>query len=321
MDFKRHANLQANLSDFDENHPLLVIFELNPKYMDVIESLFDELKAVTNFATKIQELKDTSNWQSVISELEFARKIKALTPEFIKKEKGTRTPDIKANISGNEAFFEVKLLLENDEAHRLYGEIWKLESDLLVRINHGTLDKAQVDSLIGFIQEQITLKATGTFSVDGTDITIQKRANPQSKRTALITVQIASHITFEPIRKKLFMEFYDKLTQFESCQPIFWVVDCQRWKYDHDDIKRTVYGTIQNDMTVGNSMYGFAGIMKIACDNLELFNGTNLVPTLTFPLKDGLFFLHEASCLNGLITKNHGETGLLVNRKWDHVEI
>ena len=313
MDFKCHANLKVNLSDFDDNHPLLVTFELNPKYMDIIESLFGELKTVTNFATKIQELKDISNWQSVISELEFARKIIALTPEFIKKEKSARTPDVKATMSGNDVFFEVKLLIENDESYRLYGEIWKLESDLLVRISHDTLDKTKVDNLIGFLKEKVTSKSTGSFSVDGTDIIIQKRENPQSKRTALITVQRASHITFEPIRKKIFMDFYNKLTQFESCKPVFWVVDCQRWKYDRDDITRAVYGTIQRDMTVGNAMHGFSDIMKRASENLGLFDGTDLVPALTFPLRDGLFFLHEASCLNGVITKNYGETGLLVN--------
>jgi hypothetical protein len=313
VDFKCHANLKANLSDFDDNHPLLITFELNPMYMDIIESLFDEIKAVANFATKIQELKDISNWQSVISELEFVRKIMALTPEFIKKEKSARTADIRATLSGNEAFFEVKLLLENDESHRLYGEIWKLESDLLVRISHDTLDKTQVDNLIRFLKDKVTSKSTGSFSFDGTDIAIQKRETPQSKRTALITVQRASHITFEPIRRKIFMDFYSKLTQFESCKPVFWVIDCQRWKYDRDDIARAVYGTIQRDMTVGNAMHGFSNIMKRASENLGLFNGTNLIPALTYPLRDGLFFLHEASCLNGVIAKNYGETGLLVN--------
>lgn len=48
-------------------------------------------------------------------------------------------------------------------------------------------------------------------------------------------------------------------------------------------------------------------------ENLELFNGTGLIPTLTYPQKDGLFFLKEAECLNGVIAKTHGGFNLLVN--------
>jgi hypothetical protein len=313
VDFGSNLFLKKCLSDFDEEHPLLVNFELNPKYMDYVEALFKEVDRTPNLEIKIEEMKDTSNWESAFSELEFARKVKALNPEFIRKERGSRTPDLKASLLGKDVFFEVKLLLENDEARRMYDEIWRIESDLTVKVSHDALNKNQTDRLIEFITGKVKSNSRGSFAFEGTDIEIQKRTNPKTKRTALITFQRPILIPLEPIRKKVFMEFYDKLIQFESCKPIFWVVDCLRWKYGHDDFKSIFYGTTTTDMTVGLKVYGLSDITAKAAENWELFNDTGLVPTLTYPAKNGLFFLNDAECLNGAIAKTHGNTHLLMN--------
>lgn len=313
MDFRNHVFLTKNLGDFGEEHPLLVSFELNPEYMNDVEDLLKELDGTPNLAMKIEEMKDPSNWESAFSELEFARKVKTLNPEFIKKEKGSRTPDLKASLLGKDVFFEVKLLLENDEARRIYDEIWRVESDLTVKVSHDALSKSQTDRLIEFITSKVKSNSIGSFSFEGTDIEIQKRVNPKTKRTALITFQRPVLIPLEPIRKKIFMEFYDKLIQFESCKPIFWVIDCFRWKYSRDDFKAVLYGAVTRDLTVGRMLYGFSDIIEKAARNLELFNETDLVPTLTYPMKNGLFFLNDAGCLNGVVAKTHGNTRLLLN--------
>jgi hypothetical protein len=313
MDLQNYPFLQKNLSDFEEGHPLLINFELNPKYMDYIDNLLKEIDGTPNLVTKIEEMKDVANWESTLSELEIARKIKDVHPEFIEKAKGSRTPDLKARIYGKDIFFEVKLLLENDETRRIYEEIWKLESDLMIKISHDALDTNQVNRLIDFVADKVKIASTGSFSFEGTDISIMKRANPKSKRTALITLHRGVRVPMEPIRKKVFMEFYDKLIQFESYKPIFWVIDCQRWKYDVDDFKRIFYGKIIFDRTVGQRLFGFSEIIEKAAEDSELFNDTNLVPTLTYPMKDGLFFLKESECLNGVIAKTHGYAHLLIN--------
>jgi hypothetical protein len=313
LDFKNHAFLRKSLGDFEEDHPLLVFFELNPEYMDYVENLFKEVNGTQNLETKIDEMKDVSNWESTLSELEFVRKVKALNPAFMKKEKGSRTPDLKASLLGKDIFFEVKLLLENDEARRIYDEVWRIESDLTVKLSHDALSRSQTDRLVEFITNKVKSNTIGAFQFEGADIEIQKRINPKTKRTALITFQRPVLIPLEPIRKKVFMEFYDKLIQFESCKPIFWVVDCLRWKYGHDNFKAIFYGTSTTDMTVGLKLYGLSDITAKAAANIELFNHTGLIPTLTYPDKNGLFFLHDAGCLNGVIEKTHGHTHLLIN--------
>jgi hypothetical protein len=313
MDFGNHLYLKKNLSDFEEDHPLLVTFELNPQYMDYVEDLLKEVDGTPNIDIKIGELKDIANWESAFSELEFARKVKALNPEFIKTEKGSRTPDLKACLLGKDVFFEVKLLIETDEARRIYDEVWRVESDLTVKVNHDALNKSQTDRLIEFIISKVKSKSIGVFSFEGTDIEILKRVNPKTKRTALITFQRPVLIPLEPIRKKVFMEFYDKLIQFESCKPIFWVIDCLRWKYNNDTFKAILYGNVTTDMTVGRMLFGLSDITEKAARNMELFNDTDLVPTLRYPKKNGLFFLNDAGCLNGVVAKTHGNTHLLIN--------
>jgi hypothetical protein len=313
LDFGSHVFLKKHLNDYEDDHPLLVIFDLNPKYMDYVESLFCELDGVPSFPNRITQMKDISNWESTFSELEFARNLKTNNLEFVKTEKNAPTPDIKASILGTDLFFEIKLLLENDEARRVYHEIWKTESDLVVTINYGVLDKEKADRLIEFIQAKIAAEEIGSFSSEETEIKIEKKKSIRNKRTSLITFFGHVMIPLEPIRKKVFRDFYDKLSQFESCNPIFWVIDCQRWKYSIDDFKTIVYGETITDLTVGLRIYGLSDITERAARNLELFNGTGLIPTLTYPKKNGLFFLKEAKCLNGVIAKTHGHTHLLLN--------
>ena len=179
-------------------------------------------------------------------------------------------------------------------------------------MTHGSLDKSRTDSLINFIKNKISKNELGSFSHEGTKIEIHTKKSAKTKRTSVITLHHAEHITFEPIRKKVFMDFYDKLTQFEAYAPIFWVIDCGRWKYDLYDFKRIIYSTITSDATIAKFLPGLSNLIPTVA-NIELFNGTDLIPTLTYPLKDGLFFLKESACLNGIITKTHGKYNSFIN--------
>ena len=108
----------------------------------------------------------------------------------------------------------------------------------------------------------------------------------KTKRTPFSFCQSKERVLSEPLRKKIRAAFHKKLRQFESCKPIFWVIDCKEWEYDITEVKRAFYGdAICTNKTV-----------------LELYNDPCLdpvssLPTLMYTPKMGLFFLNEAECL------------------------
>ncbi|MEJ5327073.1 MAG: hypothetical protein WHU54_02325 [Candidatus Bathyarchaeia archaeon] len=254
MDFGNHALLKKYLDTFDKNHPLLVHFYDCPASMDYVENLFAELGGIPNFKNKIDRLrKDGNNWESYLSELVFAEKLKKLNlnPKFLIERKGFSTPDIKVNIVGEDVFFEVETLLKllkSDAIRRVWKEIGKIESDFIVKIDFGTLDyewiDKEADNLIKFIKSKISAKETGSYSypVDkeaidtlkrdvGTHhikIEITENASAKTKRTEDATLS-SFKILMEPVRKKVFENFFSdkKQKQFKSYSPIFWVIDCQ----------------------------------------------------------------------------------------------
>jgi hypothetical protein len=317
MDFGSDFYLKKYLDSFDGDHPLLISFELNGEYRTYFDKLLGELDSVPNLMSKIKIMKDASNWESIVSELEFARSNKALNPEFIHTE---NAPDLKTTVNGESIFFEVKLLTETDEARRIYEEIWAIPSNFVVKIDYGLLDKKKVDQIIDFVTAKIKSQQTGSFSLDETDIEIQKKKTLGSIRTGVIsTMKEAIEITFEPFRKKVFKDFWDKMHQFVSEQFVIWVIDAQRWQHGVDDFKMVVYGTTVADLGIGRRLFvGFEDIYGAFAKNGELLNETGLVPTFTYPLKDGLFFLKEAKCLAGLLIRRFGIQHFLANPFADH---
>lgn len=313
MDFSSNAYLEKYLSSFDDSHPLLVSFELNDEYRAYFDKLLSELDSVPNLIGKIKVLKDASNWESTVSELEFARSIKSLNPEFIQE--GNK-PDLKITLNGESIFFEVKLLADTDEASRVYRELWAIPSDFMVRIEYGLLEKKEkADAIIEFVTTKIKNQQTGSFSFDDTEIEIQKKKTSSSERTGVIsTMKEAMTIPFEPLRRKVFKDFWDKMRQFLSEQFVFWVIDVKRWQYDADDFRTVVYGTTVTDLTVGiRHFVGFEKIYRALEKNHELVYDTGLVPRFIYPEKDGLFFLDEANCLDGLIVKSFTKQYFLPN--------
>lgn len=282
--------------------------------MDYIEELFEAIDSIPNLSTRIEQMEDASNWESALSEMEFAKEIKDLNPEFLVSSSKTPYPDLKASLLGKEIFFEVKLLLENDETSRVTSEIRKTNSDLIVNIDYNKpLNRDQADKLIEILKNTIDSSQIGSFTYEETKIEIQKKTPKKNERTSILARAGPFMIPFEPVRRAIFMNFYAKLYQFMACKPMFWVVDCRRWKYSDDDFHRIVYGTINVDIGVGYHIYGLSEITKKYMSSVEYFEGSDLVPQLRYPQKDGLYFLTEASCLNGIIVRTKGNSILLPN--------
>lgn len=315
MDFGSNSYLTKYLGQFKDDHPLLLLFDLNPAYMTSFNKLLEDLDKIPNLSSKIKQMRDPSNWQSIVSELEFARDIKQLNPIFVQPKKGTPFTDVKLDLLGKEVFFEVKLLVETDEATRVFEEIWKVPSDFFVEIVHEILDRNKANTLIDFVKSKIKNLETGSFEINGTEVTIRKKRLTKSPRTSLIMQsKEAIMIPLETLRRKIFMDFYDKLHQFSSEKFVFWVIDAKKWQYNEESFKSVVYGNVVIDLTVGLKRYvGFEDIYKVYMKDPELFEDTGIVPTFTYPKKDGLFFLKETTCLNGIILKCHGRTHLLIN--------
>jgi len=318
MDFGSNVYLKRYLREFKDDHPLLTLFGLNQEYMEFFDKLLGEIDSIPNLNSKIKQMrKDSSNWESIVSELEFARKIKALNPKFVSV-KGSPSPDICIDCLGEQVYFEVKLLADTEEASRVYREIWAVESDFRVEIVYENLDQDKPDKanrLIDFVKKKIQNHQTGSFEVDGHEVRIQKKISAKSSRTALIMrSKEAFLVPLELLKRGIFRVFYDKILQFSAQDFVFWVIDVQRSKYGLDFFKAIVYGNTVSDKVVGLKHYvGFEDIYQIYLKNPELFNNTDIVPEFTYPKKDGLFFLKDAKCLNGIIIKSRGRTSFLLN--------
>lgn len=117
-------------------------------------------------------------------------------------------------------------MVETDESARVYEEIWKIRSDFLVEIVCEILDRNKADRLIDFVISKIKNLQTGSFEVNGTMVRIRKKTSTKSPRTSLIMrSKEAVIISLEPLRRKIFRDFYDKLHQFTSERFVFWVID------------------------------------------------------------------------------------------------
>jgi len=313
MKFGSNLYLKKYLKQFQNDHPLLILFNLNPEYIAYFDELLKDLDTVPNLNSKIKQMRDPKNWGSTVSELEFARDIKTLNPEFVQQRTSPYT-DVKIDLLGKELFFEVKLLTETDEAARVYREIWGIQSDFLVEIEHEILDRDKANKLISFVSEKLRNLQAGSYKVNGSSVKIRKKTSAKSQRTMLIMRSEVVMISLDQLRRKIFMDFYDKIHQFSSERFVIWVIDVKRWKYNIEFFRSVVYGNTVRDMTVGLRHYrGFEDIYKIYARNLELFNNTGIVPTFTYPMKDGLFFLKDARCLNGILVKSHRKLHFLVN--------
>ena len=115
-------------------------------------------------------MRDPINWESTVSELEFAVELKKLgfSVEFAQQRKGSPSTDIKTEFLGEEIYFEVKLLAETDEASRVYREIWATHSDLIVEIIHEkSLDVERFVEKLADDPERVLLLPGKDIGADG----------------------------------------------------------------------------------------------------------------------------------------------------------
>lgn len=308
------------LGKFDESHPLILQFKINPDYMEYFDKLLSNLINVPNLENKINELrKDKGNWESYISELKFCNRIIQLEPKFIPSKGEKADPDLEIELDGEKIFFEVKLLSETDESKRVYKELFSIRSDYIVIINYDILTKEKADKLIEAIKERIYNKKTGEFRLDFADIKIIEK-NSLSKKSGkkntylIMTTRETAEIERETLKRKLLLDFYKKIKQFNSGRKVFWVLDIDRWKYSVECVKEVFHGTTTYDLSGGLSHYvGFEKIYKYFDKNPEIVQSTDIMPKFIYPNKDGLIFNDDFKILNGIVAFKENKMGFFIN--------
>ena len=57
MNFGSNSYLKKYLRGFKDDHPSLVFFDLNPKYMTYFNKLLEDLDAIPNLKSKIKQMR------------------------------------------------------------------------------------------------------------------------------------------------------------------------------------------------------------------------------------------------------------------------
>jgi hypothetical protein len=277
--------------------------------MRYVDNLLKELEGTPNLGNVISKLEreKTDNWESYLTELKIARRLKALHPEFIKEGKN-KTPDLKSLLSTKqEVFFEVKLFCDTDPIWNVKKEVEKINSNFQVYIHlypDIELYKNQADKLIEYIKDKIESGSIGlfTYKKDEIEVTVtKKKANNQ--RTLFMLCHSKGNLddkNTEQLRRIIRSAFNKKAEQLMSRKPIYWVIDCdEKWGYDIIDFKKALYG---DSICTGRTI-------------LELFNEhfVNLKNTPNQFDNRGLFFQEDAKCMNGVIVTTEGDIYLLNN--------
>ena len=211
---------------------------LNPDYAEHLNALLKDLDGVPNLSEKIKEMNSNRlSWKGFLSELEFAKKIEKLNPEFIEKIQSTPTVDLKANLLDTEIFFEVELL--DDDYYKdgkIVVKVSENESNLTTKITYSKLSQEEIDKIMERRKATIAANKEDTFSIGDAEIRIQR--NPPFPPTDL---------TFHDknlgkMRKKILTEFKGKKRQLQNYSPIFLVIDCRRPYYNKGNFQNFIYG-------------------------------------------------------------------------------
>lgn len=323
------------LEQLEEDHPIKSIITWNDHFKKYLICLIDFLdkNTIKNLDSKLNELKrDKANWESYISEMEFCRKLADLSPEFIPSRNKGATPDIKISLNGEDIYFEVKLLRDVEMSTELFKRISEIISDYIVIINYDPLNlsKEYIEKAYQLVLNNIKEHKIGKFNINNVlDIEIKEKKDvakefkKESRTWVVLSMKEAIEIDVDKLKKKILLDFYNKLKQLKSVKNIFWVIDLRRWQYNIDDLKTVFYGNIVADYAIGTKNFvGFDDIYEVFRKNPELLNGTNLVPCFTYPKKDGLFFNEDFKILNGVVGIKGNKSLLLVNPfAWDQLDI
>jgi len=324
MNFQRKY-LKKWFGGFSDDHPIIKNIKLYPNSKKYWNTLLSDLDSVTGLRRKIAEMKrDVAGYKSILSELEFCRKINDFNPKFISSNTRKPTPDIEATVSSQSVYFEVKSLMETDEMRHVFEEIRKIKSYYFIWISYDRIDKDQSEDIIEIVKKLIEEKSTGIFVTKDGDfqIEIEKKrkipGKPRSRKTAIIMdlrepVKIGKE-ELKYFRKKIIMDFFKKERQLKSVQPIFLVLYLNRWIMEPDDIRRIFYGTICEDLVVGiRNFKGFEKIYEIERKHPDIAYSSGLIPKFIYPEKDGLFFIDNFDILNGIISVKRNQCSFIIN--------
>jgi hypothetical protein len=266
MDFQNYPYIRKHFGDsrLDKKHPLMIL-SLNSEYMQYLENILKELDDTPNLATKTKKMKKPSEWESIFSELEFARRLKSLKPVFVKEEskRGLKTPDIKVNLLGKELFFEVEML-DDTTQHLRIENAFPNSLPCLIMIQGIIYNERTADGLIEFLKNEINYDKADVFSFEGIGVeVIPTKSFPRG-------IMFRYRIPLESIKKKISYSFQDKLAQFKSCKPIFWVMDCKRFYFSHDSMEIVLYN-INDGLFISEEAKYLNGVIAKIHGNTDLF--------------------------------------------------
>jgi hypothetical protein len=210
---------------------------LNSDYLEYFNDLLRDLDNVPNLLEKIKEMNSNKiGWRGIRSELEFAKEIKKLHPEFIKPPNSSiSTVDLKSSVVGTDVFFEVKLL--DDDSYKDNKVVVEVsETNLTTKITYSKLTEEEINKILERRNKAITTNKEDSFSIGNADIKIQRNPPFPPK-------EINFHIKdLDGMREKILKEFKAKEKQLKKYSPIFLVIDCLRPDYNKINFTNFVYG-------------------------------------------------------------------------------
>jgi hypothetical protein len=225
------------LNNLVVDHPISITFRLNSDYLEYFNDLLRDLDNVPNLLEKIKEMNSNKiGWRGIRSELEFAKEIKKLHPEFIKPPNSSiSTVDLKSSVVGTDVFFEVKLL--DDDSYKDNKVVVEVsETNLTTKITYSKLTEEEINKILERRNKAITTNKEDSFSIGNADIKIQRNPPFPPK-------EINFHIKdLDGMREKILKEFKAKEKQLKKYSPIFLVIDCLRPDYNKINFTNFVYG-------------------------------------------------------------------------------
>lgn len=318
----KYPNIYEKCSNFPDNHPLIIASTIEIKgLLNLFESLLSKLREVKGLSSKINEIKkDKGNFNSYVSELKVAAFLKDRVDdlEIIPSSKGGKNSDIRANKGDKEFFVEVKLLADLES--KLFEEIHRIESSYIVEVEaKDLLTESEIESLIEIIKQKIERGEKGEFLENFANIRIRNKSDygikyKEDQRTYLLKTQKESiKINFKKVKRKILLDFYDKIGQLTNKKPTIWAIDLARWYVDEKDIEEIVYGRDYEDRSIFWKVTLLSDLLKSLCapyfEKIEkaykrdrvIMNNYNLLPSLYFRKLDGLFMREESEYLNGIL--------------------
>lgn len=329
----RYPEIEKNCGDLKNDHPLMLCaLEDNTKFLQYFENLLKNLKSVKGFKSKIKKIKeDSQNFRSYLSELKVAEYFKNFDVEFTHTKKEEKIPDLKIRYNGKEIYLEVKLSADTRYEPEVFREIEKIPSPFFVKIEYDYnylleaigVEKEIIGKLIDFTKGKIKKGNYGIFpltlgNIKFADVEIKNKKEygiilKEGEKTYLMMMpKEARKIPFEPIRRRINSVFYENIDQLTNDVPTILVLDIDRREIFMEEIELILYGTDECDPSFLLKLLS-PKIKKAYVRDMNVFHEYNLLPTLTYRERNGLFWRDDANILNGVLVFMRNEKKIFVN--------